>query len=354
MAVSSDKDILDKFQGEGKVLFLRRSYCIYKKSSLLLALPRDRNLALMTLALYQPQAWKAVCLAHCLRLLTKIGAHRWVVPCRELTFRDGGPLSELKPMDGAFGFMLGNPESNARRVIMIRRTDDGITVDKVGFSREARETVTAEASVIRSLPVGIKGVLELKNHHSNDNWSYYSASMVEGRSPRKQDDDRVLSVLSQWMGYSETLPLHESSHWQRVMGFVQSHGMERLVETLVSKEDLHVKIGVYHGDLAPWNVKITSRGRVTVMDWEYGGIKGPAAWDWIHYLLQRASLVDHLSDAAALQVCRDWARTPKGKQFMIEAGWGDNVELCIGTYLIYSSSLGKFVHDSLLSEWIGK
>jgi thiamine kinase-like enzyme len=130
--------------------------------------------------------------------------------------------------------------------------------------------------------------------------------------------------------------------------------MERLVETLVSKEDLQVKIGVYHGDLAPWNVKITPRGRVTVMDWEYGGLKGPAAWDWIHYLLQRASLVDHLSDAAALQVCRDWARTSKGKQFMIEAGWGDNVELCIGTYLIYSSSLEKFVHDSLLAEWIGK
>ena len=351
MAVASDRDILKNFQGEGKVLFARRFYCIYKNGSLLLALPRDRNLALMTFALYQPQAWKAVCLAYCLRLLTKIGAHRWVVPCRELTFRDGGPLSELKPMDGAFGFILGNPESNARRVIMIRRTDDGITVDKVGFSREARETVKTETTIIRSIPEGLAGVLQLKNHHSNDNWSYYSAPMVEGRSPRKQDDHRVLSVLSQWMGYSETLPLLESSQWQRVMGFVQSHGMERFVEALASKGDLQVKIGVYHGDLAPWNVKITSGGRVTIMDWEYGSLKGPAAWDWIHYLLQRASLVDQLPAADTLQVCRDWAHTAKGKVFMDEAGWGGNIELCLGSYLIYSNALGHFEHLGLLAEW---
>ena len=50
---------------------------------------------------------------------------------------------------------------------------------------------------------------------------------------------------------------------------------------------------IYHGDLAPWNVKV-ARGAWTVLDWERGGATGVPAWDWFHFVIQPALLVRRL------------------------------------------------------------
>jgi aminoglycoside phosphotransferase (APT) family kinase protein len=45
-----------------------------------------------------------------------------------------------------------------------------------------------------------------------------------------------------------------------------------------------------HGDFAPWNVKVLA-GRWTVLDWERGERVGIPAWDWLHFVVQPAVLV---------------------------------------------------------------
>ena len=45
-----------------------------------------------------------------------------------------------------------------------------------------------------------------------------------------------------------------------------------------------------HGDFTPWNVKVAN-GRWTVLDWERGERAGVPGWDWLHFVLQPAVLV---------------------------------------------------------------
>jgi hypothetical protein len=68
-----------------------------------------------------------------------------------------------------------------------------------------------------------------------------------------------------------------------------------------------------HGDLAPWNVK-ASRGAWKVMDWERGEPAGVPGWDWFHFFIQPALLVEHAAPESiaarleALLVAEDFAR----------------------------------------------
>ena len=54
-----DIQILDALQGGGDVVTSLRFYCLKRKGYLLLALPEDKELAGLTLGLYQPQSNKA-------------------------------------------------------------------------------------------------------------------------------------------------------------------------------------------------------------------------------------------------------------------------------------------------------
>ena len=93
-------------------------------------------------------------------------------------------------------------------------------------------------------------------------------------------------------------------------------------------------------------------GAVAVLAWETGCNEGPAGWDWLHYMIQRGSLVDNRSASETLKLCREWAKSGKGKSFLDEAGWVHQTELWIGTYLAYSSWIAGFDRDELLSSWM--
>ena len=325
--------------------------CIFKKGNLLLAFPKERHLALNTLSLYQPQAWKARRLAAGIKLLVKCNLHTRFLPSRSFTFRMQGPVAALKADDSGFGFLLGNPASKERSVILARKTGGEVVIDKVGLSAPARDSVSNEVSIIRSLPDGLVGLSELRQFEDNDHWSFYGCPLVDGRSPARRHDDLVLSVLQSWFKFSQKKPLIETRQWTKISEYIHTHQLNKGKMLLDGVKNLDVMVGIHHGDFAPWNIKITDAASVVVMDWEYGSCSAPSVWDWMHYLIQRASLVDHFPAADTLQVCRDWAHTEKGKVFMDEGGWGGNIELCLGSYLVYSNALGHFEHLGLLTEW---
>ena len=347
----ADIEIVKQLEGVSEPYCRVRFYCIFKKGNLLLALPKERNLALNTLSLYQPQAWKARGLATGIKLLVKCNLHNRFLPSRSFTFRVEGPIAALKVDDSGFGFLLGNPESKERSVILARKTGGEVVIDKVGLSAPARDSVCNEVSIIRSLPDGLVGLADLRQFEVNDHWSFYSCPLIDGRSPARRHDDLVLSVLQSWFKFAKKKPLIETRQWAKISEYINTHQMNKGNMLLDGGKNLDVMVGICHGDFAPWNIKVAVGGNVVVMDWEYGSCSAPSAWDWMHYLIQRASLVDQLPAADTLQVCRDWAHTAKGKVFMDEAGWGGNIELCLGSYLVYSNALGHFEHLGLLEEW---
>jgi len=52
---------------------------------------------------------------------------------------------------------------------------------------------------------------------------------------------------------------------------------------------------VQHGDFVPWNIKVSSEGGWTVLDWERGELTGIPGWDWFHYVLQTGLLVKRMT-----------------------------------------------------------
>lgn len=352
MRSKADKALIKQLEGSGEPYSKGRFYCIYRNGRLLLALPKERLLALNVLALYQPQTWKGCSVVSLVKLLVRFRLHVFLLPSLLLNFRSESPIAALDVSHGSFGFLLGNPASTARRVILMRQKNEEFFVDKIGFSLSARRSVCDEASIMRGLPSDLRGLLMPMQYKSSDNWAFYSCLFVEGESPKGEHDDLILDVLASWCEHGHKALLESIPQWALIRDFIQQQDIEKGQSLIASCRGLEVMVGISHGDFAPWNVKVTGTDSVVVMDWEYGSNTGPAAWDWIHYLIQRSSLVEGNSEKKTIQVCRDWAKTDRGKIFMEESGWGSNIELCLGSYLIYSNTLGRFDHEELLSEWI--
>lgn len=348
----ADEIVIEQLESSGDVYCKVRFYCVFRKGSLLLALPKERDMALVTLSLYQPQTLVARCLGGVIRLLIKCNFHMYFLPSRQLKFRSASLIAKLMTSDTGFGFLLGNPESDARRVVIARKVGCEIIIDKVGLSLPARSSVSNEIAVMLALPDGLPSVLSLKQYDQHENWCFYSCAKVDGNSPQQNDNELVMRILEEWLESAYKTALKDTTQLVHVRNYIEQHGIAEGERLLNVCNDMHVSVGIFHGDFAPWNIIKSGQDKMTVIDWEHGSSNGPAAWDWIHYLLQRAILVDRMSNVEAIQICRDWANTAEGKAFMVRTGWGTKINECIGSYLFYSNALGHFKHEGLLKEWI--
>ena len=103
----ADEIVIEQLESSGDVYCKVRFYCVFRKGSLLLALPKERDMALVTLSLYQPQTLVARCLGGVIRLLIKCNFHMYFLPSRQLKFRSASLIAKLMTSDTGFGFLLG-------------------------------------------------------------------------------------------------------------------------------------------------------------------------------------------------------------------------------------------------------
>lgn len=345
-----DMLMLKFLEGEGSVIATFTIYGVKKKGHVLLGLPADREAAMITLGLYQPQSLIAKVFARGLFLLIFVRLHR-LLPRLDLELRGGGPLAVLASSQERMGFLLGNPGAKARRAMVVYHNESGYGVDKIGLDEVSRASVTAETAVIQSLPKKVVGLPILAGINESDDWASYSTKYIRGTSPRKKDDSLVVALLSEWMKGNKGQALKNTRQWSCMAEYAIEHKDLDIWGELCDASLLQVKMGIFHGDFAPWNLKKSDEGEISVLDWENGCNCGPAGWDWLHYLIQRATLVDGLDSTKTLNTCRSWAETDRGEKFLSEAGWGGRVDLWIGTYLVYSNWILGFDRKDLMKAW---
>ena len=158
--------------------------------------------------------------------------------------------------------------------------------------------------------------------------------------------------MESWLENSKPAVLSETWQWQKMADYAAAHNAGDLWSRLEKVAAKQLQVGVFHGDFAPWNVKVLRDGSVHVMDWESGCAHGPPGWDWLHYMIHRATLVNHHSVPKVLGDCRVWAKSQIGKEFLEATGWCLDVEYWLGSYLMYSSWIGGFEREELLTEWM--
>ncbi len=332
----ADSEILAALEGSGEVVAKLSFYSLRRNGHLLLGIPKDRIMAKLTLNLYQPQSSKAKFTVRLIKLMVGFRIH-WLLPTVDLCIKDSSPIAKLNGDSREIGFLLGNPEAESRRTIVSYYAGDNFEVAKIGIGSAAKISVLNEAKTIELIPLFYTGVVRSRRSLSLNNWFFYSTDFVRGIAPKKQDDSLVLALLTDWMKHFEKKRVSEISVWNDLVEMVKHSELKCADSVLKQLSNMEIMVGLYHGDFAPWNIKISDNKKLHVMDWENAILDGLAGWDWIHYLIRRSILVDGATLFQALESCVIWAKSVEGRIYLIKSGWGENIDLWMGSYIIYNS-----------------
>jgi hypothetical protein len=92
---------------------------------------------------------------------------------------------------------------------------------------------------------------------------------------------------------------------------------------------------LFHGDFAPWNIKVSDKGVWTVLDWERGQTNGVPGWDWFHFVIQPAILVERLPMPKLVEKVEKLLRSYLFREYASKVGCLQKErELMLG-YLLY-------------------
>lgn len=183
----------------------------------------------------------------------------------------------------------GNPNGPAPRLVVIALGTEGrpSVVIKAGGTGSARELVRRESHFLKSLS-SRKGIPVNRGILDDVGCTAFAMDFAEGKSPPwSANPDRLKELLVQWINDSKTMRVREAAPW---------HALEQSLEGrrpfwLEQFADTMIHPCIFHGDFAPWNVRVDPNGTWMVIDWERGELEGMPGWDWLHFVLQPAILV---------------------------------------------------------------
>ena len=120
-----------------------------------------------------------------------------------------------------------------------------------------------------------------------------------GDSPRPHQQAALPPLLESWIDPKRKIRVSEAPDWVRLERACPGDPLFRAIAGSLSGKAFQAAL--QHGDLAPWNIKVSPAGAWTVLDWERGELAGIPGWDWFHYIIQSAILVGRLPTAVLVQ-----------------------------------------------------
>lgn len=340
-----DQQLCKAILSSGEVTGYQSWVKVTRAGSLLLLLPMQRDLALETLKLYQPQRWKGRCLRGLLSVMVRMGLHR-ALPQWQGQLGDRGLFSTLDTLAerGQIGFLLSSADSELRNLIGVYEIEREICVVKAGCGGAAELVRREYAAMERDLSglgegPACKGLFEIEDG------VVYAAELIKGESPRSQEDERqVFSVLAQWLDSGERLKVSSLDCWNVLCGQLSDEEFEG-IRALADKV---VKVPLMHGDFTPWNIKMAAEGRVRILDWECSELRGMPGWDWLHYHLQWMLLVQEMEAAEVIKACMKLMTQPYFAGYLSKAGLAGEEKRLLKSYLFYSAYVMRLPREKLL------
>ena len=266
-----------------------------------LLLPCQRRAAVVSLRLYPAQTPRAraarAILSGLLRAAAPFGAKRitFTVSADDpfaqfLSSLAGGPKRGL-PM---LGVLAGNPASDGQRFLLLvfDARQVPVAVVKAGLSERAKSLIEKEESFLAAVPPNTGGVPRLRAVFQYSRLRALALDFFAGDSPRPRDEGALPELLSSWVDPQRTIALDQSSDWVRLKSAAAANELFGLLARRLRGRTF--RAAIQHGDFAPWNVKVSSSGAWIVLDWERGELAGIPGWDWFHYVIQPAILVERL------------------------------------------------------------
>lgn len=314
-----------------------------------LACPNDTTLAKMTLALYPAQTRNARVLRVALAASLALGIPR----ARTLLVRSDDPfLAFIRKCGGdadRFGVLPGNPRAEGRRhtLLLFDANLKPRTIVKAGLGAKAVGLIRREAEFLKTAPPEAAQLLE---QWDDNNASAFAIEFIDGRTPGPADDAALASVLGGWKRDRIVEPA-EIGPLRAVFEI-----LPELRTSFAGKKFLAV---LWHGDFAPWNVRISRDGRWRVIDWERGEHTGPPAWDWFHYVIQRAALVHRESGAQLVATADALLASSVFKSYAESVGITGAARPLLAAYLMHCLNIvrqvdGRSALEGLLAHFLSQ
>lgn len=235
--------------------------------------------------------------------------------------------------------LWGNQTADRQRfvVLVFNAQTRPVAVVKCGLTVEARRIIEQEAAVLAALPEGLPGGLALHHRLVTPTLSAFSAPYCPGQHPRNTDG--LAEVLSAWLRPDETVPLQSLSGWET---FAVTCREEKLFQALHQTMGRHlVRPAIHHGDFAPWNIRVNAGGDWTAVDWERGDLRGIPGWDWFHYVIQTAVLVERIQGAELVARIEAVLRSASFQNYARTANIADICQPLLLAYLLHQNQIVK-------------
>lgn len=239
--------------------------------------------------------------------------------------------------------LAGNPFAQGRRFILLAfRGEEPAIVAKVGVAGEARALIECEAAFLQSVAGHLPHLPGLRGVKVAGAFSGMALDFIDGRSPAATDTAGMRTVLQSWLDTAHPVSLDALAPWQRL---ATRAGAQPILQRTAGRQ---VAPALFHGDFAPWNVRVeTASQRWTVIDWERGVAAGVPTWDWFHWMIH-VSLLVHRHEAEACAAFLETAlRSPDFQQYARSAQVTGLEGTLLAAYLMY---LHDFVLPASSSE----
>lgn len=204
-----------------------------------------------------------------------------------------------------------------------RNTDssDGSGLDRHG--RDAHAPCTLHAS---GLAPRVLGEIEGGDHTG------FAMEFIEGVSPSWPVPARqICGFLAKLVLEGESQPIGETAAWKALRPHLSADSLKRY-EAFVQRV---IPRCLFHGDFAPWNVRVKSDGTWVALDWEYGELTGVPGWDWLHFLVLPARLLKKMSDEEVTGLLRQEMQTREFQDYLGKVGLRGCEDMIVSSYFEY-------------------
>ncbi|EEF57258.1 hypothetical protein [Pedosphaera parvula] len=344
MAASPPISWAELFQAKGQADCHLQFRTVKKAGQPFLLLPDSRLLAARSLSLYPAQTSKARLARKALSVALKLGMP---LPLEKVTLAivTGDPFASfLKELVGgkpgrfpSFALLAGNPNVEGRRFILLLfdERDQPAVVVKAGIGESASRLIRKESAFLQSAPPSIGGLPEFLRTLSSVKVEALALRYIEGDSPQGEVGDGIGNILANWIDRQKRVGIEDVPAWQNLKERTSSNPL--LARLTGEFANLNFHPAIFHGDFAPWNIKVSSKdGTWTVLDWERGEKIGFPTWDWLHYVIQTGILVDKLATEKLVERLQTLFGAREFQNYLKLSGLEGAEKYLAIAYLLYS------------------
>ena len=290
------------------------------------------------LKLYSPQSLKA--------RVSKRLLEFWLSgPWSRLSRTDAFPLSPDAPLwkfigsfaPGSmtaplFGLLAGNPNTPGQRfiVLVLDSNRRPFLVLKVGLTVEARRLIDREYLFLKAQSDKFPGLPKIVSNLKEEPVRALALEYIFGKPPRKEDLKGLAGLLKSWLSFRERVRLADVPIWKNLSALTAFKEDRSFPEALGNRE---VAVTLYHGDLAPWNIRVNTNHEWIALDWERGETIGVPGWDWFHFHLQTHILAKGSPVSAIVEDLEKILLDPEFREYAKQTGIAGMEKPLVTAYL---------------------